>query len=134
MSESSVHEIPGEIAEIVGEFLAKRQAGESISIVQFADQYPDVRTELLEVLPTVDYLESKDPTEVINPVPVNRLPRELVGEYKLKKMLGFGGMGTVYEAESPLRSRVALKVIESSGDEKEARRFSLPAQSDVLLS
>ncbi|HMN96102.1 MAG TPA: protein kinase [Phycisphaerales bacterium] len=59
-----------------------------------------------------------------------RLPREpiplLAGEYRLIRLLGEGGMGTVYEAEQAIpRRRVAVKVIRSSfASRRMLRRFA----------
>jgi hypothetical protein len=53
------------------------------------------------------------------------LPREgqQFGEYHLLRLLGQGGMGTVYEAEHvPSERRMALKVLNHSPDSPEARK------------
>ena len=57
------------------------------------------------------------------------LPRE-IGHYKVRRVIGSGGMGTVYEAiqESP-RRKVAIKVMRSGVTSRSAmRRFEYESQ------
>jgi len=61
-----------------------------------------------------------------------RLPRTLVGRYRLERRLGRGGMGTVYEAlDSGLERRVAVKVIRDDlvGSAEAAKRFQREARA-----
>ncbi|MEM9412569.1 MAG: DUF4178 domain-containing protein, partial [Planctomycetota bacterium] len=128
MSQYSIDQKSDDIADIVGAYLIKRQAGNKVSFETFAAQYPELREELLVVLPAIDYLESSNPNGEVKPITTSKLPRELVGDYQLKRLVGFGGMGTVYEAESALRSRVALKVMITDGDNRDAKRFEREAK------
>jgi tRNA A-37 threonylcarbamoyl transferase component Bud32 len=61
-----------------------------------------------------------------------RLPRTLVGRYRLERRLGRGGMGAVYEAaDSGLERRVAVKVIRDDlvGSLEAAQRFRQEARA-----
>ena len=61
-----------------------------------------------------------------------RLPRTLVGRYRLERQLGRGGMGAVYEAtDSGLERRVAVKVIRDDlvGSAEAAQRFQREARA-----
>lgn len=75
--------------------------------------------------------QSVEPTA--NMEPDSRLVGSTIGPYKLREVIGEGGMGTVYvaEQEKPLRRKVALKVIKAGMDSKMViARFE--AESDAL--
>jgi tRNA A-37 threonylcarbamoyl transferase component Bud32 len=66
-----------------------------------------------------------------------RLPRQLVGRYRLERRRGRGGMGTVYEAtDTALDRRVAVKVIREDlvGSRKAAERFRLEARATASFA
>jgi tRNA A-37 threonylcarbamoyl transferase component Bud32 len=69
-------------------------------------------------------------------VPI-RLPRQLVGRYRLERRRGRGGMGTVYEAtDTALERRVAVKVIREDllGSEQAAERFRMEARATASFA
>lgn len=49
------------------------------------------------------------------------MPREKLGDYRIVREIGRGGMGAVYEATSPQGERVAVKTILSAGAEMDSR-------------
>ena len=60
----------------------------------------------------------------------------MLGEFRLLREIGRGGMGVVYEAEQlPLGRRVALKVLPSTAslDPRHRQRFQLEAQAAAIL-
>ncbi|XXY15949.1 serine/threonine-protein kinase [Sorangium sp. So ce216] len=62
--------------------------------------------------------------------------RELGGRYAVRRLLGRGGMGAVYEAESPEGRRVAAKVIFKSAvgqDDHAVRRFIREARAVTAI-
>ncbi len=64
-------------------------------------------------------------------------PPEHVGPYKIMKVLGEGGMGTVYLAqqEKPVRRRVALKLIKAGMDTRQVvARFEAEQQALALMN
>ena len=64
------------------------------------------------------------------------LPPAKLGEFKIIRLVGRGGMGVVYEAEQlPLGRRVALKVLPSTAslDPRQRQRFQIEAQAAALL-
>ena len=119
--------LDGDIDELVDEYLSRKQSGEPITVEQFADIYSSRREEILSVLPVVEYLESSDPAILPQPLETNNLPNVLLGDYQINRLIGFGGMGTVYEAQHFLRNRVALKVMLSK-NESDSLRFEREAK------
>ncbi len=113
MPEASEQHDLGQLAE---EFVSRRRQGERASIEDYAAQYPDLAEEIRELFPTVIELEqlkvhkvfsSGGPAASIGPVPLTQL-----GDFRIIREIGRGGMGVVYEAEQEsLHRRVALKVL-----------------------
>ena len=113
MPEASEQHDLGQLAE---EFVSRRRQGERASIEEYAAQYPDLADEIRELFPTVLELEqlkvhkvfsSGGPAASIGPVPLQQL-----GDFRIIREIGRGGMGVVYEAEQEsLHRRVALKVL-----------------------
>jgi serine/threonine protein kinase/WD40 repeat protein len=69
--------------------------------------------------------------------PTNEEPGTVIGHFRLVRLLGEGGMGSVWRAEqtAPVRRTVALKVIKLGMDTREVvRRFERERQTLALLS
>ncbi|MEM7456831.1 MAG: DUF4178 domain-containing protein, partial [Planctomycetota bacterium] len=112
--------LPEDITDIVDDFVTRRQSGDLIEVEKFAAEFPEFECELLAILPTVEYLETSSPFE--------GLPPENFGDYRLKRFIGSGGMGFVYECESPLREHVALKFMSTGERRLDAQRFEREAR------
>jgi serine/threonine protein kinase/Flp pilus assembly protein TadD len=68
--------------------------------------------------------------------PAPEKPGTLVGRYKLRELIGEGGMGTVWVAEQtePVRRKVALKLVKPGMDTKEVlSRFEVERQALALM-
>ncbi|HTS64600.1 MAG TPA: tetratricopeptide repeat protein [Candidatus Acidoferrales bacterium] len=79
------------------------------------------------------------PTESLDPAPdpARRALPERIGPYKILEILGQGGMGIVYlaEQETPIRRKVALKVIKLGMDTQEViARFESERQALAMMN
>jgi serine/threonine protein kinase/Tfp pilus assembly protein PilF len=105
------------IAQILALCMDKLNAGEPFDEQAIAREHPEFAAELVDDLRVLCRLGSK-PSE----------PRELgsLGDYRLERELGRGGMGIVYEAwQSSMERPVALKVLPAalSADTRALTRF-----------
>ena len=76
------------------------------------------------------------PNDTATHRPASDLTDTKIGPYKLREILGEGGMGTVYVAEQdhPIRRKVALKVIKPGMDSKAViARFEAERQALALM-
>src|SRR5262245_46531848 len=111
MSESILNSDPAlesQLARAVDEFMAEHRRGRRPAVEDFVARHPDVADVLRHVLPALTVL---DPSESGNP---NYGDPEVgtLGDFRIIREVGRGGMGVVYEAEQiSLNRNVALKVL-----------------------
>lgn len=137
MAEASEQHDLGQLAE---EFVSRRRQGERASIEDYAAQYPDLAGEIRELFPTVIELEQLKVHKVFSsggaaastgPVPLTQL-----GDFRIIREIGRGGMGVVYEAEQEsLHRRVALKVLgtQMGMSSRQKARFRREAEAAARL-
>jgi serine/threonine protein kinase/WD40 repeat protein len=121
----------------VEEYLAALEAGREPDRDQFLARYPqDVAAALAECLDGLELVQSAG-LELQGPrPPALPAPPPALGDFRLIREVGRGGMGVVYEAEQiSLRRRVALKVLSLAGglDVRHLRRFRTEAQAAAGL-
>ena len=125
--------------EILAEEFRKRlKGGEQPSILEYVERYPEHADDINEVFPAVlamEQLRRNDDAErqiAERHVAAVRLTTDHIGDYRIVREIGRGGMGVVYEAEQQsLTRRVALKVLAAnlSDSATQLRRFRREAKS-----
>jgi serine/threonine protein kinase len=127
--------------EIAEEFAQKCRAGEQPSIEEYAARNPVHADEIRAVLDAVSMMERLKPRHDDDGAVgfgrkgPDRLP-EQVGEFRIVREVGRGGMGVVYEAQQEtLGRRVALKLLAGHllSDEKLRMRFKRESRAAARL-
>src|SRR5262249_11535549 len=104
---------------------------------EYAARYPQVAALLRNVLASLELFD-RSAAEGALPCPTDseRITVETLGDFRILREVGRGGMGLVYEAEQrSLGRRVALKMLPLAGalDPKQLQRFKQEAQAAAQL-
>ena len=122
------------------EFVARYRAGERPSLTEYTKRMPDRAEEVRELFPALVDLEQLKPPED-EPTgddvpPIGPADPEQIGDFRILRRIGVGGMGVVYEAiQESLGRHVALKLLphEVLANPKRLERFRREARSAARL-
>jgi serine/threonine protein kinase len=130
------------LAELIDELTARLQAGEPLDREACLREHPEHAERLAQLLPALEVLagapaarpRGRSPLRAARRWPPPRLGE--LGDFRLEREVGRGGMGVVYEAvQVSLGRRVALKVLPfaSTLDPRQLQRFRNEAQAAAGL-
>ena len=134
------------VLELAEAFLDRYRKGERPALKDYIDLNPELAEEIREVFPAMAMMENiairddspaNDATDATAGfhAPAHHFPQQL-GDYRIIREIGHGGMGVVYEAEQiSLGRHVALKVLASHvvRDHKQQQRFEREARAAAKL-
>jgi serine/threonine protein kinase/WD40 repeat protein/Flp pilus assembly protein TadD len=131
------------LERLAEEFAARLRRGEHPAISEYEQKYPELADDIRELFPALALVENFKPERpelegsATGPAaPDGRQIPERLGEYRILRYIGEGGMGVVYEAvHESLSSPVALKVMHAQYRKSEnyLRRFRREARSAARL-
>ncbi len=133
------------VQELAEEFLQRYRNGERPGIEEYVNRHPELAGEIREVFPAMatkvnitirdDSLTGDETGDHGRPILKAPVPVQL-GDFRIIREIGRGGMGVVYAAEQvSLGRKVALKVLSSQLilDSKQRRRFEREARAAAKL-
>jgi serine/threonine protein kinase len=135
------------VLELAEEFLERHRRGERPTLREYIDREPALADQIKSVFPAMAMMEdialadeslaSAATDTVILPRTVgDSPPRAQLGDYRIIREVGRGGMGVVYEAEQiSLGRHVALKVLlrQGLGESSHLQRFLFEARAAARL-
>jgi len=130
------------LAEIIEELTDKLQGGDSVDIELYVRKYPRHEDALRGFMPTLNALVNLGRSSIASlshhgaQEPISAAELGTLGDFRLIREVGRGGMGVVYEAvQISLNRRVALKVLPFAAalDNKQLQRFKNEAQAVACL-
>jgi len=138
MPDSSADRNP--LDRLAEEFVARFRDGERPSLTEYVERHPELADDIREVFPALVEMEQLKPvtadgTGSFAPIAEPSDPSR-VGEFRILRRVGYGGMGVVYEAiQESLGRHVALKLLpaEALADPKRLERFRREAKAAARL-
>jgi serine/threonine protein kinase/WD40 repeat protein len=124
--------------QLADEFAVRRRAGERPCLEEYCDRYPELADDIRSLFPAMLELErarADAGPELAGALTDTRRTTNL-GDFRLLREVGRGGMGVVYEAEQiSLGRRVALKLLPATvfRDPVKRRRFEREARAAARL-
>ena len=119
---------------LAAEYMERLRQGQSPSVEEYAAQHPTLEEEIRELFPTIaatERLKARQERSSGGLASLGAAQLKRLGDFRIIREIGRGGMGVVFEAEQEsLRRRVAVKVLPRQVllDAKHLKRFEREAR------
>ena len=129
--------------QLLEELAERIREGKSIEVEQYATRFPDQADRLRRLVASMEMLANFGDSSVAREKVITSSPNDdgmpsgVLGDYRILRELGRGGMGVVYEAEQiSLGRNVALKILPLAAmmDERQLQRFKNEARAAATLN
>src|SRR3954465_10747847 len=92
------------VDELAEEFVERSRRGERPPLQEYTERYPEWADRIWALFPALVMMErarpdSAEDSELERPPPAEGPPLKRLGDYRILREVGRGGMGIVYEAE-----------------------------------
>src|SRR3984957_2789546 len=130
------------VDRLAEEFVARHRRGEHPDLGEYTDQFPQYAEAIRDLFPALVLIEQVKPGDgdqtgtASGGAAAEGRRLERLGDFRILREVGHGGMGVVYEAEQEsLGRRVALKVLprRTVHDDKALERFRREARAAARL-
>lgn len=123
-----------EVAELAREYLERCRGGERPSLGKYIQLHPHLESQIRDLFPMMLLMEDIAPAD--DRTSIDDVQLEQLGDFKIHRIVGRGGMGVVYEAiQESLGRRVALKVcpLTRGMSSRSRERFRRESRSAAML-
>ena len=130
------------LERLADEFAERLRRGETPTVAEYAEAHPELADEIRDVFPSIQMMEQlalrRQQQRTANQSPPGAAVSdpERLGDYRILRRIGQGGMGIVYEAiHESLGRHVAVKVLlpQLAVSEQHVARFVREAQAAARL-
>ena len=123
---------------LAAEFIERLRLGENPTVEEYAAMHPELADEIRDLFPTIATMEGLKLSKEANSgrTSLGTLKLKQLGDFRIIRELGRGGMGIVYEArQESLERTVAVKVLPKLTllDSKHLQRFQREARTAANL-
>ena len=131
--------LSNQVLELAEEFIERCRRGERPLLAEYIAKHPQLATEIREVFPAMAMVERiaiEDDSLERDPVTPAVPELSQIGDYRIIREVGRGGMGVVYEAEQvSLGRRVAVKVLPRTvfDNDRVRKRFARESRAAARL-
>ena len=122
------------VAQVIDEYLERLKGGNTPTLNEFVERYPEIGHVLKTLIPALNATQQCDNTA--NGAFTHGRYKQ-IGDFRILRQIGRGGMGVVYEAEQvSMQRRVAFKVLPLAGlvDELKIHRFQNEVRAVAALN